>query len=153
MTCLPSSYYVIPSIIWPILPGECIYQEWRILEIAREKSTIQGRKLYNLNLLLTKRFMILSRCLFVYACNLSFLIWICEFFKLKSDFYLRTVTWPYIQNGVEFHQESIGEKSTYVLRPCLNVVIIQCVWLVSWKHRWRFWFFWITLSERFYTLT
>ena len=27
------------------------------------------------------------------------------------------------------------------------------VWLVSWKHRWRFWFFWITLFERFYTLT
>jgi len=31
------------------------YQEWRILEIAREKSTIQGRKLYILNLLLTEK--------------------------------------------------------------------------------------------------
>ena len=45
------------------------------------------------------------------------------------------------------------KQSIYVLRPCLNVIIVQSVWLVSWKHRWRFWFFWITLFERFYTLT
>ena len=61
-----------------------------------------------------------------------------------------TSKWGRISPGVyRWHQK----QSTYVLRPCLNVVIIQCVWLVSWKHRWRFWFFWITLFERFCTLT
>ena len=61
-----------------------------------------------------------------------------------------TWKWGRISPGVyRWHQK----QSTYVLRPCLNVVIVKCVWLVSWKHRWRFWFFWITLFERFYTLT
>ena len=55
----------------------------------------------------------------------------------------------YFAVGCRCHQK----QSIYVLRPCLNVVIVQSVWLVSWKHRWRFWFFWITLFERFYTLT
>ena len=43
-----------------------------------------------------------------------------------------------ISPGVyRWHQK----QSIYVPRPCLNVVIIQSVWLVSWKHRWRFLFF------------
>ena len=65
---------------------------------------------------------------------------------------------------VNFHPTEVGltskgvcrchqKQSIYVLRPCLNVIIVQSVWLVSWKHRWRFWFFWIALFERFYTLT
>ena len=61
-----------------------------------------------------------------------------------------TSKWGRISPGVcRCHQK----QSIYVLRPCLNVVIAQSAWLVSWKHRWRFWFFLITLFERFYTLT
>ena len=61
-----------------------------------------------------------------------------------------TSKWGRISPGVcRCHQK----QSIYVLRPCLNVVIVQSVWLVSWKHRWRFWFSLITLFERFYTLT
>ena len=49
-----------------------------------------------------------------------------------------TSKWGRISPGVyRWHQK----QSIYVLRPCLNVVIIQCVWLFYWKHRWRFWFF------------
>ena len=54
-------YYVIPSTIWPAAARREHLPGMRILEIAREKSTIQGR-LYTLILLLTKRIMILSRC-------------------------------------------------------------------------------------------
>ena len=49
-----------------------------------------------------------------------------------------TSKWGRISPGVcRCHQK----QSIYVLRPCLNVVFVQSVWLVSWKHRWRFWFF------------
>ena len=60
-----------------------------------------------------------------------------------------TSKWGRISPGVyRWHQK----QSMYVLRPCLNVVIIQCVWLFYWKHRWRFWFFLITLFDKFYAL-
>ena len=61
-----------------------------------------------------------------------------------------TSKWGRISPGVyRCHQK----QSIYVLTPYLNVVIVQSVWLISWKHRWRFWLFLITLFERFYTLT
>ena len=51
MSCLhhASFYYVSPPQLWPILPGECIYPEWRNQEIAREKSTKyrKGKLLYS----------------------------------------------------------------------------------------------------------
>ena len=72
---------------------------------------------------------------------------IVNFYRTEAGL---TSKWGRISPGVcRCHQK----QSIYVLRPCLNVVIVQSVWLVSWKHRWRFWFFWITLFERFYTLT